>query len=1420
MKKQLLYVFLVAIASVFTSQAQQLSCGTTFTDPGGANANYANSTTTTYTICPVSNTDYVTLSFSSFNLENNYDFLKIYDGIGSSAPLIASLTGNTIPSAISSSTPGGCLTVVFTSDSSVNATGWVASISCSSTTIANCLAPSNLTLSNTGTTTPILSWNANGANQWEVLVQDAGTTPATNTSGTIVTTNSFPMTNTSTSAMVVYVRAICANGLVSAWSTPYTFTNNTSTCAVPTQLSSSGITTNSATIAWANTSNASNWQVAIQLSTNTTIPSSGIDSSSSSYTATGLISGTSYKCYVRTNCGNGVYSSWSTALTFSTLGSPLTTPACGGLFTDNGGDALNYENNTNSTVTIYPTNPGDVVTLTFNTFDVETNWDGLYVYNGNSVNAPQISSANSAGSIPAGAYWGTTPPGPFTSSSPDGALTIKFISDNSVNKAGWNATVSCGIAPSCYAPVSLNASAITSSSATLNWTAFGNATQWEVTVLPAQSQAPTNNTTGTIVNTNLYNASGLSSATSYIAYVRSVCSSTDRSLWVPLAFSTLTCSMPTAFTANSITTSSAFISYTNNATNGASVQITAVPAGTVPSSNTLGTSITSSGITLGNLNCGTTYVVYASVNCTTAPAWTQVATFTTTNCPLTTGSPIPMVQCSDNGQACFTLTDNNSNILAGLNPSDYTIIYYVGSQTTPITTPYCITNGTYTVTAVLIKNSTQQQQTFSFTITAQTVGNTVLMNNLEQCDDDQNNVVTFNLTSQFTSTNPLAYYLSQTNAIAEINAVANPTSYSIPANSASVTIYVRESIPNACDAMYSFEIHAYADCNQAHVCNQANALCGALGIPFPNTHQGIHAEPNNAYGCLGTTPNPTWFYLPISNPGQINLTVEQNSSIDFLGNVLDVDYVLYGPFSDPVTPCSTHFTQSNIVSCSYSAAGVEHPYIPNAQVGQYYLLMTTNFSNQTGFIRITMDPTSQGSMDCSGIRLTAFLDENGNGSQESNEQNFPLGQFQYTLNNGTPHNISSPSGVYTIFDNNPSNTYNTSYSINPDYTNMYSLTNNSFNGLHTTIGGGVTTYTFPVTSTQNYNDLAINIVPFNAPRAGMIYKNKIVFSNLGNQTISNGTLSFTAQNGIIITTISVLGTTATANGFTYNFTNLLPFETRIITVSMLVPSIPTVSLGQLLTSTATITPTTDETLLTNNSVSNTQAIIGSYDPNDKTEAHGGKILYSSFSVNDELWYTIRFENSGTASAVNVRVEDELDPRINENSIKMISASHNYIMDRVTNHLIWKFDNIELPVSVADSEIGKGYIIFSAKLKPGFSVGDIIPNTAQIFFDSNPAIVTNTFNTEFVAALNALSFNTQDFMIYPNPTHQTVHLQLSNSDELIDSIVIYDISGKEICCETNLETTSWNKDTSQWQKGVYFVLVKSNNKSMVKKLVVD
>ncbi len=479
--------------------------------------------------------------------------------------------------------------------------------------------------------------------------------------------------------------------------------------------------------------------------------------------------------------------------------------------------------------------------------------------------------------------------------------------------------------------------------------------------------------------------------------------------------------------------------------------------------------------------------------------------------------------------------------------------------------------------------------------------------------------------------------------------------------------------------------------------------------------------------------------------------------------------------------------------------------------------ITSAWSQPVSFC--TTDCTNNG-LCSSNLSLIAFLDSNNNGIKDTDETVFNNGNFLYTINNGsTQYYGYSNSGNYSIFSNNPSNSYNLSFVLNSNLVGYYN-SNATFNNISIAANSGVTEYFFPISVLQVYNDLEVQLIANNNPIPGFTYSNTIIYKNNGAQNINSGTLTFTKDNNVILNSISQSGTSALSNGFSYSFTNLAPFEQRSIYIEMQVPTIPTISLGTLLTNSVTIEPLSD-VIPTNNSSSLTQIVIGSYDPNDKTESHGEKIVVSNFSSNDYLTYTIRFENTGTANTQFIRIEDLLDSSLNANSVEVLNASHPFNFRRENNKLIWNFYAISLPPTSINNQLSQGFVQFKVKPNSGYSIGDVIPNFANIYFDYNPAIITNTFNTEFVSALANANFNTGDFNLFPNPATNSVQIKLFNDNSSLKNIVIYDMIGKSIKSISNLNSNETIVDISTFSKGMYLVEITNDNLlKEVKKLIVE
>ncbi|MGH2664581.1 DUF7619 domain-containing protein [Flavobacterium sp.] len=453
-----------------------------------------------------------------------------------------------------------------------------------------------------------------------------------------------------------------------------------------------------------------------------------------------------------------------------------------------------------------------------------------------------------------------------------------------------------------------------------------------------------------------------------------------------------------------------------------------------------------------------------------------------------------------------------------------------------------------------------------------------------------------------------------------------------------------------------------------------------------------------------------------------------------------------------------------------------------------------------------------------GISMNAFIDSNNNGAQDSGEPAFSQGQFGYELNDsGTVNYVTSSNGEYVINESNPANSYDLTYTIDPAVSSQYALTTSSYTNVSIIPNSGIQVYNFPITELP-YHDLTVAVVPAGAsPRPGFTYYNMIVYRNNGNQAIASGTVTFNKDNAVTIVNVSPAATTTNTTGFTYDFTNLLPGEVRSLYVLMQVPTIPTVDLGGILTNNASITIPVGDINVSNNTSTLSQIIVGSYDPNDKSEAHGGKIVHSGFTANDYLTYTIQFENTGTFAAENVSIEDSLDEKLDETSVKMTGASHGYTLNRVGNNLHWSFIGIDLPPSVANTTAGKGYVTFQVKPKADYAVGDIIPNIASIYFDFNPPIVTNTSNTEFVTSLGVAEFDNAAFIAYPNPASNSITVSLKNTGKIIDTVTVNDILGKIMQSDVIHNTTAVI-DLSKLSQGIYFLKIQSEGQERVMKVV--
>ncbi len=173
-------------------------------------------------------------------------------------------------------------------------------------------------------------------------------------------------------------------------------------------------------------------------------------------------------------------------------------------------------------------------------------------------------------------------------------------------------------------------------------------------------------------------------------------------------------------------------------------------------------------------------------------------------------------------------------------------------------------------------------------------------------------------------------------------------------------------------------------------------------------------------------------------------------------------------------------------------------------------------------------------------------------------------------------------------------------------------------------------------------------------------------------------------------------------------------------------------------------------------------VIGSYDPNDKTVWDEDMNLADPGidATDSTLIYRIRFQNTGTASAINIFIRDTLDSQLDVGSLRMIGTSHlPYTMTISGNGEIeWRFPDIHLPDSTNNEPESHGFVLFEIDIASGFTTGMSILNTAHIYFDFNAPVVTNTTNTSIIVSTVGPE-PPIEMKVFPNPASEMVYIEL-------------------------------------------------------------
>jgi uncharacterized repeat protein (TIGR01451 family) len=294
-------------------------------------------------------------------------------------------------------------------------------------------------------------------------------------------------------------------------------------------------------------------------------------------------------------------------------------------------------------------------------------------------------------------------------------------------------------------------------------------------------------------------------------------------------------------------------------------------------------------------------------------------------------------------------------------------------------------------------------------------------------------------------------------------------------------------------------------------------------------------------------------------------------------------------------------------------------------------------------------------------------------------------------------------------------------------------------------------------------------------------------------------------------------TTSTGNGATWGFTGLMPGACVTIIIQVLTDS--TVVMGDTLSSTAGMQVNQLDMHLSDNLDLQAVPALTSYDPNDKS-VDRSTLSPAEVNAGKALAYTVRFQNTGSLPAVNIIIRDTLDGDLDLGTFEMIGASHPYTLSVVNGVATWSFLGIMLPDSASDEPGSHGAIQYRVSPRTNLMLGDEITNRADIYFDFNPPVLTNTVVTIVNEALTATGpVHPGTLRVHPSPTDGIAYMELPADGWSNAHVEVFDALGRNVRdLGTSVGTGMIRLDLGDLPQGLYTIRARAAQGTVVGRVI--
>ncbi|HRI62291.1 MAG TPA: T9SS type A sorting domain-containing protein, partial [Saprospiraceae bacterium] len=391
-----------------------------------------------------------------------------------------------------------------------------------------------------------------------------------------------------------------------------------------------------------------------------------------------------------------------------------------------------------------------------------------------------------------------------------------------------------------------------------------------------------------------------------------------------------------------------------------------------------------------------------------------------------------------------------------------------------------------------------------------------------------------------------------------------------------------------------------------------------------------------------------------------------------------------------------------------------------------------------------------------------YRDDNNNGQQDAGELPYPGVLIQAS---SSAFSTSAMDGTYDLFADISGN--DTLRILPPS---PWVQANPSFY----IATGPATGNNFGLYFPPDITDMSVVLTNQTVFRPGFDEKIYLTYRNPGTAQAS-GKIRFYAPAPLEFISAAPAPDQTDGDTLIWNFQNLPPFaEGQIIVTVHVETGTP---LGSEVEAFASVQTDETDANQSDNQYLLKEIVLGSFDPNDKRCRPADRISPDQVAAREPLEYTVRFQNTGTYPAEFVRIADTLHQNLDVTTFRLLASSHDcQVSVREQGILEFYFDNIDLPPSTFNEPESHGFVKYRILPKPGLSLGAQILNTAYIFFDFNPAIVTNTTSTTVAWPLstNSPALSEQVLVIFPNPAGSSVWINTGVDEP--GRIAFFDVSG--------------------------------------------